>query len=327
MRASRSEGLRPVSIFTCWASAGGAGATTTASSTATIAIRIGMTPSYTKIAQRRAIARASAAAEDHELAHRLEAVEVEHGAFERGDPRGGQRTPRVVAEFLDDGLGRQRALQPATAVRQARLELLPVPQAHTHPAGKALRKRRFGIHHVAHARGQREHARIVQVGGRVRVEADGAIDECRGDRKRQAELRIVRASWPTLGLRRLADDRHLTGRNPALDALDGIDAEAWRASQLERAIQIGVVEMAARVRLVADAERLPLATERVERPRIRLGAQERTVQAEAALQDRRRTRHPAAGEPSGERARVAGPTRMQPLDPRPVLEVLHDAGG
>src|SRR5207249_3313770 len=39
------------------------------------------------------------------------------------------------------------------------------------------------------------------------------------------------------------------------------------------------------------------------------------------------TRHSAAGEPSGERARVAGPTRMQPLDPRPVLEVLHDAGG
>src|SRR5207237_7993281 len=108
VRASRSEGLRLVSIFTCWASAGGAGATTTASSTATIAIRMGMNPSYTKIAQRRAIARASAAAEDHELAHRLEAVEVEHGAFERGDPRGGQRTAPRVGAVLADGLTQDR---------------------------------------------------------------------------------------------------------------------------------------------------------------------------------------------------------------------------
>src|SRR5207237_7139651 len=119
VRASRSEGLRLVSIFTCWASAGGAGATTTASSTATIAIRMGMNPSYTKIAQRRAIARASAAAEDHELAHRLEAVEVEHGAFERGDPRGGQSTTRVVAEFLVDGLGGARARRPDNDVEHA----------------------------------------------------------------------------------------------------------------------------------------------------------------------------------------------------------------
>src|SRR5919108_2263298 len=84
--------------------------------------------------------------------------------------------------------------------------------------------------------------------------------------------------------------------------------------------------MAARVRLVADPEGLPFAAEGLERPRIRRGAQERSIQAEAALQDRRGTRHAAAGEPGGERAAVSGPTRMQPLDPRAVLEVLHDAG-
>src|SRR5262245_43114618 len=49
MRASFSVGFGAVSILICWASAGRAGATTSASRTATAAIRIGMSSSYTKI--------------------------------------------------------------------------------------------------------------------------------------------------------------------------------------------------------------------------------------------------------------------------------------
>src|SRR2546427_4398674 len=43
----------------------------------------------------------------HEFADGRQPIEAERGALERGKARGGQRAPRVVAELLDEGLGRR----------------------------------------------------------------------------------------------------------------------------------------------------------------------------------------------------------------------------
>src|SRR5207249_6528554 len=194
-RASRSEGLRVVSIFTCWASAGRA---IRASSAATTAIRIGMRPFYIKItpsprltaAARTATITGSprlrlrlavplSPAQPHEFADGLQPIEAERGALERGQARGGQRAPRVVAELLDEGLGRQRAVGAAAPVRHACLELAAVREAHAHPARERPGKRRVGIDHVAHARRQAQDALVPETRRRVGVDAHGAVEERR----------------------------------------------------------------------------------------------------------------------------------------------------
>src|SRR5262249_44097342 len=111
MRASFSVGFGFVSILICWASAGRAGPTTSASRTTTTAIRIGISSSYTKIFRSPRTVGAHAdspglrlrlapqphdvlrlalplhARQTHEFSHRLQPVEPEHGAPHPGHPR------------------------------------------------------------------------------------------------------------------------------------------------------------------------------------------------------------------------------------------------
>src|SRR5262249_9738901 len=126
MRASFSVGLGFVSILICWASAGRAGPTTSASRTNTTAIRRGISSSYTKIfrSPRPVGAHADSpglrlrlapqphdvlrlalplhARQTHEFSQRLQPVEPEHGALQRGHAGHRQRAARVVAELLDE---------------------------------------------------------------------------------------------------------------------------------------------------------------------------------------------------------------------------------
>src|SRR5215470_3967443 len=185
MRASRSAGLVVVSIFTCWAFAGGAGTMTTASRAARSTITIGIYPSYTKVLP------LASSRQPHEFSDRLQAVELQHRLLERRHAGGRQRAPRIVAELLDQRLGRQWPLRAAAAVRHTCFELTPVLETHAHPTGKAPRKLRVGIDHVAHPIRQRENARILEPRRLIGVETYGAVDERRGHRERQAELRVV----------------------------------------------------------------------------------------------------------------------------------------
>src|SRR5437870_5333216 len=85
------------------------------------------------------------------------------------------------------------------------------------------------------------------------------------------------------------------------------------------------VVVAAGIGLEADAERFPLLAESVEGRARGLRSEERPVEAEAALKNRRRPDEPAAGEPRGDDAGVGGPSRVHPLHPRAVLQVLDHA--
>src|SRR5207249_5598691 len=124
-RASRSEGLRVVSIFTCWASAGRA---IRASSAATTAIRIDMRPFYIKITPSPRLTAAARTAtitgsprlrlplalplsppQPQEFPAGPQPIEAPRSALERGQARGGPRAPRVVAGRLAAGRGRPRA--------------------------------------------------------------------------------------------------------------------------------------------------------------------------------------------------------------------------
>src|SRR5207247_4310133 len=60
-------------------------------------------------------------AQPHEFADGLQPIEAERGALERGQARGGQRAPRVVAELLDEGPRRPRAAGAGAAGRHPRL--------------------------------------------------------------------------------------------------------------------------------------------------------------------------------------------------------------
>ena len=121
--------------------------------------------------------------------------------------------------------------------------------------------------------------------GRERVEPYAAVDERGGDRVRQAELRLVRRPRPELHGPRLADDRHLARGHAALDRGDRVrPPRAAPARKRERAVDVGVAQVTARVRLEADPRRLPLPAQRVEHIGVRRRADERAVEAEAALE-------------------------------------------
>src|SRR5207237_1187178 len=100
-----------------------------------------------------------------------------------------------------------------------------------------------------------------------------------------------------------------------------------RATKRERAVEVGVIVVAARVGLESDAKRLPLFAQRVERRSVGLRAEERAIQAEATLEDRRGPAESAAREAGRDDTGVCGPSRMDSLHPRPVLEVLVDSRG
>src|SRR5574341_222068 len=243
------------------------------------------------------------ATEGHQPAHVFERVEAEHHALQpldRGSPEG---TGGVVAELLHHGLRRERAPGPTAPVRLASLHHPPVAQFHAHPPGEAIREGGPGIERVADAGGEPQERRIVQARGGIRVERDAAVEERGGHRVRQAELRVVRRARAELRLTRLADDRDLTRRHAALDRLDLVRVESVVAPERERAVQVGVVVVTARVRLEADPQRLPFLAERAEGGRIGLGAEKRAVEAEAALEDRRGAAEAAAREPRGDDAR------------------------
>src|SRR5207245_1446298 len=97
-------------------------------------------------------------------------------------------------------------------------------------------------------------------------------------------------------------------------------------AQVERTVQIGVVVVAARVGLEADRQGLPLVPERRERTHVGLGAEERAIEAEAPVEDRRRPREAAARQGAGDRSRVARPAGVHTLDPGAVFQVLEHPG-
>src|SRR4029450_3675067 len=65
----------------------------------------------------------------------------------------------------------------------------------------------------------------------------------------------------------------------------------------------------------------------VERRRIVLGAEERAIEPEAALEDRRRPAESAAREAGRDDTGVRRPSRMNSFHPRAALELLADSRG
>ena len=142
-------------------------------------------------------------------------------ALDLGHARGRQRarrrwrgTSRRSPPAAADAPGRpaRRALR-ASSMRPSR------SRTRTQP-GKPRGKRESGstVWVTRSARARR--ARIVEPLRGVGVETDAAVEQRRGHRVRQAELRIVGGARPELGRPRLADDRHLARGHQALDRLD-----------------------------------------------------------------------------------------------------------
>src|SRR5256885_7978998 len=92
-------------------------------------------------------------------------------------------------------------------------------------------------------------------------------------------------------------------------------------------VEVGVVVVAARVRLEADPEGLPRRAERLEGRRVRRLSEKGPVEAEPALEDGLRSAEPAARERRRHEARVRGPARVEALNPRPVFQELEEARG
>src|SRR5439155_16854279 len=108
---------------------------------------------------------------------------------------------------------------------------------------------------------------------------------------------------------RLADDGYFARGHVTLDVDDRIRIHAMLFSQSQRAVDVGMVEMAARIWLEPDARRLPLTPEGLVHLREGRRADERPVEAEASLEHGRVTTDAASGARGGDDARMARPDR------------------
>src|SRR5712692_9559221 len=261
--------------------------------------------------------------ERDELAHVRRIVQDEHGLRELVPSRGVEEQTGVLMELLDDGGRRQRTRGPAPAIRLACLEDAAVREPYRHPPREAVRERRLLIDDVSHARGEPEQALVGEARLGERAETHATVEQCSRRRERKAELRLVRRSRAKLRGARLADDGHFARGHVTLDVDDRIRIHAVLFSQSQRAVDVGVVEVTARIRLEPDARRLPLTPEGLEHLREGRRADERPVDAEASFEHGRGTTHAAGGERRGDDARMARPARMESLHGGAVLEELH----
>src|SRR5207247_1212716 len=133
-------------------------------------------------------------------------------------------------------------------------------------------------------------------------EPDAAVDQRGRDRVGQTELSGVRRSRFELGVTWLADDRHFTSRHPAFDLGDRLRRQSVLAPERERAIEVGVQQVAARKWFVADGQRLPFTAERLERCEIGRATEHRGVETEAPLEDGRGPAEAAARQRRGDGA-------------------------
>src|SRR5262249_26982528 len=257
---------------------------------------------------------------------------IKHRAHQRERGLRPRRIPPAVArvehELLLDVAARERLVRAAAHMRLALLDHAAVGEQRADVTGGIVGVRIVRVDLVAHFRGERDDARLLQRVVGEGVEPDIAAQEAGRDAIRGGKFSGIAVGRALLGGERLPQAMHRALADLADDLLDLLRLDA-AASEPPRAVDVGVRHRPAGIRFERERRRHPARAE-IAGQRIVVaagGAGEAVEQAVHALEYGARPEEPGTSEPRRAQPGLRRPPRMQALGPGALREIFDDAAG